>query len=122
VMVNHQVCRGLVPSPPTRMSSAKHNLWWLAILDKVHPCYLGLMISCPRRLLQTNFTVPVLTAVYLLYTRSAAVAYFGAGVVACSLSAKLVKKVIRQPRPNHPGQRKISYGYGQSISPGPSPG
>ncbi|KJA27178.1 hypothetical protein HYPSUDRAFT_35765 [Hypholoma sublateritium FD-334 SS-4] len=77
-------------------------LWdtWLAFLD------------------QTNLVVTGLTAVFNLYTRSAGVFYFSAGAVLCSISVKLVKRVIRQPRPPHiPGRKaKVSYGMPSTHS------
>lgn len=62
--------------------------------------------------MQSNIVVSSLTAVCVLYTRSAGVAYFVAGAVVCSRTAKLVKRVIREPRPLHPepGRQKSSYG------------
>ena len=63
--------------------------------------------------METNFIVITLTSAFLLYTRSAGVVYFTVGAVGCSLSVKLVKKIIRQPRPSNIPRRKqkISYGY-----------
>lgn len=63
--------------------------------------------------MKTNFIVITLTSVFVLYTRSAGVAYFAVGAVGCSLSVKLVKKIIRQPRPSNitGRKRKVSYGY-----------
>jgi len=55
--------------------------WWLSFLDR------------------TNFTVAGLTAFAILLTRSAGTAYFAAGALACSLSVKVLKHGIRQPRP-----------------------
>ncbi|KAJ7172491.1 hypothetical protein C8R46DRAFT_1086142 [Mycena filopes] len=55
--------------------------WWLSFLDR------------------TNLTVTGLTAIAILLTRSAGVAYFGAGAVACTLAVKVLKPAIRQPRP-----------------------
>lgn len=56
-----------------------------------------------------------MTACLILYTRSAGVLYFAIGAVFCSLSVKVVKKIIRQPRPtpiNTPGRKsKATYGY-----------
>ena len=43
-----------------------------------------------------------------LHTRSAGVLYFGAGSIVCALTAKVVKRVIRQGRPVH--GKKASYG------------
>ncbi|KAI0257629.1 hypothetical protein BJV78DRAFT_1116659, partial [Lactifluus subvellereus] len=47
----------------------------------------------------TNFVVTALTACTVLYTRSAGVAYFSAGVLACSVTVKLLKRILRQARP-----------------------
>ncbi|KAJ6547547.1 hypothetical protein B0H19DRAFT_1166230 [Mycena capillaripes] len=55
--------------------------WWLSFLDR------------------TNITVTGLTAFAILLTRSAGVAYFGAGALACSISVQILKGGIRQPRP-----------------------
>ncbi|KAF8323107.1 hypothetical protein DL93DRAFT_624934 [Clavulina sp. PMI_390] len=63
-----------------------------------------------------------LTATGILYTRSAGVAYYGACSLACALSAKAVKVMLRVPRPltGHPGYRKTSYGmpstHGSAVS------
>ncbi|KAF7338311.1 hypothetical protein MVEN_02056500 [Mycena venus] len=62
--------------------------------SKVNGCRLNPPIF------QTNIVVTGLTAISILTTRSAGVAYFGAGALACSLSVKFVlKRIIRQPRP-----------------------
>ncbi|KAF9005637.1 DnaJ domain-containing protein [Cyathus striatus] len=60
----------------------------------------------------TNFIVTALTACFVLYTRSAGVVYFVAGATLCSLSVKVIKRAIQQPRPAVvvPGKRKRSYG------------
>lgn len=63
---------------------------WLKFLDK------------------TSVIVTVLAATVCLHTRSAGVIYFGAGSLACALSAKLAKQAIRQERPVN--GRKVSYG------------
>ncbi|KAF8201802.1 hypothetical protein BJ912DRAFT_946482 [Pholiota molesta] len=78
-------------------------LWdaWLAFLDK------------------TNVTVTALAAAFNLYTRSAGVAYFSIGAVVCSFSVKIVKRVVRQPRPpvNISGRKtKVSYGMPSTHS------
>jgi dolichyldiphosphatase len=66
--------------------------------------------------LQTSLIVTALSAFFLLYTRSAGVAYFCAGGVMCSWSVKLVKLAVRQPRPPaHPSQKKTTYGYEVSL-------
>lgn len=70
------------------------------------PCIKPYILPNP----QTNLTVTGLTACVLLYTKSSGVLYFCVGGVACSMSVKLIKRFIRQPRPAHPSQHKISYG------------
>ena len=50
------------------------------------------------------------TALILLYSRSVGVFYFAAGATACAFSSKLVKRLIRQPRPKHPSAKQKSYG------------
>ncbi|KAL0946916.1 hypothetical protein HGRIS_013077 [Hohenbuehelia grisea] len=72
--------------------------WWLAFLDR------------------TNLTVTALTAICILYTRSAGAAYFATGALACSMTVKVIKRAIRQPRPKHPSQRKLSYGMPSTHS------
>ncbi|KAF9052620.1 phosphatidic acid phosphatase type 2/haloperoxidase [Panaeolus papilionaceus] len=66
----------------------------------------------------TNVTVISLTAIVLLYSKSAGVLYFCTGAVACSQSVKVIKKFVRQPRPpNLPGRRlKKSYGMPSTHS------
>lgn len=64
---------------------------------------------------KTNYTLNGLIACLILYTRSAGVVYFAMGAVFCGLSVKVVKGIIRQPRPpqksNIPGRKtKASYG------------
>ncbi|KAI5121162.1 hypothetical protein M0805_007159 [Coniferiporia weirii] len=65
---------------------------------------------------KTNRIVTGMTACVVLYTRSAGVAYFAAGAVACSLSVKVVKHIIRQPRPVHPVSKKKTYGMPSTHS------
>ena len=43
-------------------------------------------------------------------TRSAGVTYVPVCGLACSISVKFLKRIIRQPRPAHPKQRKKTYG------------
>ncbi|TFK42598.1 phosphatidic acid phosphatase type 2/haloperoxidase [Crucibulum laeve] len=72
-----------------------------------------------RFLDHTNLTVTTLTACFVLYTRSAGVAYFTGGAVLCSFTVKLLKKVIRQPRPvvtSHTGRRTLTYGMPSTHS------
>ncbi|KAI0784989.1 hypothetical protein C8Q75DRAFT_723444, partial [Abortiporus biennis] len=66
----------------------------------------------------TNFVVSALTASAILYTRSAAIAYFSIGAVVCSRTVKLLKRCFRQPRPLHttPGRQKKSYGMPSTHS------
>ncbi len=66
------------------------------------------LISC----LQTNTIVTSLTAAAVLYTRSAGVAYFAASAVLCSVTVKIIKRFVRQPRPvvTLRGKRKKTYG------------
>ena len=79
--------------------------------------YVLLLPSLPSRDLintlepQTNAIVTALTAVFMLYTRSAGVAFFIVGAVLCSLIVKTLKRCFRQPRPvvvN--GRKKKTYG------------
>lgn len=68
---------------------------------------------------RTHGIVVGLTAAFLLYTRSAGVAYFAAGASTCSLTVKLIKRAIRQPRPppSIAGRRvKASYGMPSTHS------
>ena len=62
--------------------------------------------------LETNLTVTSLTALYIAYTHSAGAVYFSVGAVMCSLTVKAVKRIIKQPRPEHQHQRKVSFGCG----------
>ncbi|KAI5899649.1 PAP2-domain-containing protein [Schizophyllum commune H4-8] len=52
----------------------------------------------------------------ILYTRSAGVTYVPVCGLACSISVKFLKKIIRQPRPAHPKQRKRTYGMPSTHS------
>ncbi|KAG2036343.1 hypothetical protein BDR03DRAFT_921508 [Suillus americanus] len=76
------------------------------------------LLSEPRAsaefILQTSKVVTVLTAVALLYTRSAGVAFFVTGALSCSKLAKAIKKAIRQERPLQCSGRKVSYGMPSS--------
>ncbi|KIM88596.1 hypothetical protein PILCRDRAFT_62374 [Piloderma croceum F 1598] len=97
--------------------------WWLAFLDKVcsNFCAGGnILIPFNRFFLafETNLTVASLTACYLAYTRSAGVAYFGAGATMCSLTVKILKRILRQPRPVHKNgsHRKLTYGMPSTHS------
>lgn len=106
-------------------------LWdpWLIFLDQVsvilrvtrcyaYAYYAITTCQSPVYLLQTNLVVTGLTACFNLYTRSAGVLYFTTGAVVCSLSVKLIKRVIRQPRPPNSvlGRKaKVSYGYAAAI-------
>ncbi|KAI0356879.1 phosphatidic acid phosphatase type 2/haloperoxidase, partial [Trametes cingulata] len=65
----------------------------------------------------TNAIVTTLTGSFLLYTRSAGVAYFTAGALLCSITVKILKRCFRQPRPvivN--GRRKKTYGMPSTHS------
>ncbi|KAF8136364.1 hypothetical protein EV363DRAFT_1128020, partial [Boletus edulis] len=53
---------------------------------------------------ETSKIVTSVTALICLYTRSAGIIYFAVGGLACALSAKVVKRTIRQQRPRH-GER-----------------
>jgi len=63
---------------------------------------------------RTNIIVTGMTACFVLYTRSAGVAYFSIGAVCCSLTVKVVKRVIQQPRPPPEAvlRRKAKKSYG----------
>ena len=85
--------------------------WWLYALDKARPASLSSCAGTYRLISQTNAIVTSLTACFILYTRSAGAAYFAAGAVFCSLTVKVLKRCVRQPRPvvvN--GRRKKTYG------------
>ncbi|KAH9937336.1 PAP2-domain-containing protein [Fomitopsis serialis] len=66
----------------------------------------------------THTVVTGITACFVLYTRSAGVAYFAAGAVLCSMSVKVIKRCVRQPRPVQVirGKRKKSYGMPSTHS------
>ncbi|WWC57789.1 uncharacterized protein I303_100324 [Kwoniella dejecticola CBS 10117] len=51
---------------------------------------------------ETHITVTLTTALAILYTRDAHVIWFAAGALNSSLSAKLLKNLIRNPRPPPP--------------------
>ncbi|KAJ8584300.1 PAP2-domain-containing protein [Rhizopogon salebrosus TDB-379] len=63
---------------------------------------------------QTSKIVTTLTAIALLYTRSAGVAYFVTGAVLCAGLAKAIKRAIRQDRPPQQSGRKVTYGMPSS--------
>ncbi|KAI0307736.1 hypothetical protein B0F90DRAFT_1807153 [Multifurca ochricompacta] len=65
-----------------------------------------------RFLDRTNLVVTALTAFTVLYTRSAGVAYFSAGALACAMSVKAIKPFFRQTRPAQTTQRKQKQTYG----------
>ncbi|EKM82696.1 hypothetical protein AGABI1DRAFT_34460 [Agaricus bisporus var. burnettii JB137-S8] len=48
---------------------------------------------------EADTVVISLTAACILYTRSVGVVYFAAGASTCSITVKLIKRAIRQPRP-----------------------
>jgi dolichyldiphosphatase len=56
--------------------------------------------------------VTAITACTVLYTRSAGVAYFSAGALACSITVKMLKRVLRQARPVQTTDRKQKQTYG----------
>ncbi|KAI0649910.1 phosphatidic acid phosphatase type 2/haloperoxidase, partial [Trametes meyenii] len=65
----------------------------------------------------TNAIVTTLTAAFLAYTRSVGVAYFVAGAVLCSITVKILKRCVRQPRPVIvDGRRKKTYGMPSTHS------
>lgn len=93
------------------MAEEKVLPWWLRFLDYVSVSENSVQ-SVLRQLAKTNISVTGITACFLLYTRSVGVAYFAAGAVACSMSVKVIKKFIRQPRPlpTAGARKKVSYG------------
>ncbi|KAF8585832.1 hypothetical protein K439DRAFT_1342550 [Ramaria rubella] len=64
---------------------------------------------------RTNIIITCLTTCVQLYTRSAGVAYFIVGALSCSLSVKMVKKMIKQPRPLGK-TKKLTYGMPSTHS------
>ncbi|TFK82873.1 PAP2-domain-containing protein [Polyporus arcularius HHB13444] len=74
--------------------------WWLYALDN------------------TNAIVTTFTGCFVLYTRSAGAAYFATGAVLCSLTVKVLKRCVRQPRPvvTVNGKRKKTYGMPSTHS------
>ncbi|KIP10116.1 hypothetical protein PHLGIDRAFT_273399 [Phlebiopsis gigantea 11061_1 CR5-6] len=71
-----------------------------------------LITGCNLALEHSNVIVTGLTAAVVLYTRSAGIAYFAFGAVACSRTVKAVKRFIRQPRPAHPSPARQKESYG----------
>ncbi|KAI0094194.1 PAP2-domain-containing protein [Irpex rosettiformis] len=71
-----------------------------------------------RFLDHTNLVVTGLTALTILYTRSAGVLYFTTGALFTSGVAKVAKRFVRQPRPTHPlpGRQKHTYGMPSTHS------
>ncbi|KAL4067639.1 hypothetical protein V8B97DRAFT_1949683 [Scleroderma yunnanense] len=63
---------------------------------------------------KTSVIVTTLAVSVCLHSRSAGVIYFGVGSIACALTAKLIKQVIRQGRPAN--GRKVSYGMPSTHS------
>ncbi|KAG2750031.1 hypothetical protein P692DRAFT_20777132 [Suillus brevipes Sb2] len=63
---------------------------------------------------QTSRIVTALTAIAILYTRSAGVVYFVTGAVLCVPLVKCIKKAIRQERPLQNSGRKVTYGMPSS--------
>ncbi|KAI0322731.1 phosphatidic acid phosphatase type 2/haloperoxidase [Amylostereum chailletii] len=66
----------------------------------------------------TNIIVTGSTAAFLLHTRSIGVAYFALGAVSCSLTVKILKRLIRQGRPDPivRKEKKKSYGMPSTHS------
>lgn len=79
------------------------------LLEHVRPFRCSFQVQVLTKL-QTNPIVTFLTASCVILTRSVGVAYFAVGAAGCSVSVKLVKRLIRQPRPLHPVSRKKTYG------------
>jgi dolichyldiphosphatase len=83
---------------------------YLQFLDQV--CFLPFYLSFSNTFKsQSNVIVAFLSAGAMLFTRAVGVAYCVLGAVMCSLSVKLLKNVIRQPRPPHTSQQKVTYGF-----------
>ncbi|KAI9445271.1 hypothetical protein H4582DRAFT_1805702 [Lactarius indigo] len=71
-----------------------------------------------RFLDHTNLVVTALTAFAVIYTRSAGVAYFSAGALACTVTVKILKLALHQERPvqtTHYRQKR-SYGMPSTHS------
>ncbi len=85
--------------------------WWLYALDNVRPIIL-VFLGEDILISQTNAIVTTLTGCFVLYTRSAGAAYFATGAVLCSMTVKVLKRCVRQPRPvvTVNGKRKKTYG------------
>ncbi|KAI0752743.1 hypothetical protein C8Q80DRAFT_1096740 [Daedaleopsis nitida] len=76
-----------------------------------------MLASQPGLISQTNLIVTSVTAGFVLYTRSAGVAYFAGGAVLCSITVKILKRFFRQPRPVIvDGRRKKTYGMPSTHS------
>lgn len=69
-------------------------------------------VTLPVLISQTNAIVTTLTGTFIVYTRSPGAAYFAAGAVLCSITVKILKRCLRQPRPavTVNGRRKKTYG------------
>ncbi|KDQ17751.1 hypothetical protein BOTBODRAFT_29904 [Botryobasidium botryosum FD-172 SS1] len=76
------------------MDSARH--WLFAVLE------------------HSNIVIIVSTGAAILYTKSPTFAYFGFGGLACSLSAKAVKLLLKQARPAN--SQRLSYGMPSTHS------
>lgn len=70
-----------------------------------------------RRLIFSRAPMPVgafaitgASFAFLAYTRSVCAAYFCGAALCCALSVKVIKKIVKQPRPLGATQLK-SYGY-----------
>lgn len=65
-----------------------------------------------RFLDRVNAIVTGLTAITLLYTCSIGIAYFCAGAVACTISVKCIKQILRHARPMQTTSRRQKQTYG----------
>ena len=102
------------------MTRSNNRVWdaWLTFLDhdKVSVlCFLhrSLVVEdlvSNHVLKRVAFIITASTACFILYTRSAGVVYFATGAVFCCLSVKVIKEIIRQPRPPNRKKLKVSYG------------
>lgn len=84
--------------------------WWRIIVGK-----RGASETADRLFLRASmaggaYIVSGLSATFLAYTRSVCAAYFCGTALGCALSVKVIKKFVRQPRPQ--GVTTLeSYGY-----------
>ncbi|KAI9454003.1 hypothetical protein F5148DRAFT_1277388 [Russula earlei] len=61
---------------------------------------------------RANYVMVALTASAILYTHSVGVVYFCAGAVACTVSVKCVKQILRQARPVQTTNREQKQSFG----------